>query len=86
MQAFSEAAEGIRTLDLLHGKQTARGGQFGCKRAVLTGETNSSISAHFRSRPQRVGLRSGLGGALDRFLDGLAPAELPKPPWSIPVG
>jgi hypothetical protein len=22
MQAFSEAAEGIRTLDLLHGKQT----------------------------------------------------------------
>jgi hypothetical protein len=28
MQAFSRAAEGIRTLDLLHGKQNVREGRF----------------------------------------------------------
>jgi hypothetical protein len=38
IQAFSEAAEGIRTLDLLHGKQTVWspfGADIPCKQQVL---------------------------------------------------
>ena len=45
MQAFSEAAEGIRTLDLLHGKQGAwdgRGPQRASKEPVLS---------HVRAQP-----------------------------------
>jgi hypothetical protein len=50
MPAFSEAAEGIRTLDLLHGRQNVRDGpgpQRACKQAVSRAPAGSPSVFNF---------------------------------------